>query len=65
MPLDKPDDLLYKIISTEKYEKTHKKKINEVKKDLTIQIEEIRTMHIVVKGEIVWQSRILYRNKKD
>ena len=58
------DDLLYKVISTEKYEKTHKKKINEIKKDHTIQIEEIRTMHIVVKGEIVWQSRILYKNKK-
>ena len=56
------DDLLYKTISTETCEKTHRKKIDEVKKDQTIQIEEIRTLYDIVDGGLVWKSRILYRN---
>ena len=59
------DDLLYKTILTEKCEKTHRKKINEVKKDLTIQIENIRTLYEIVDGGLVWNSTILYRKIED
>jgi ABC-type glutathione transport system ATPase component len=56
-------DLLYKVITTETCEKTHKKKINEVKKDETIEIENIRTLYEIVNGGLVWNSTIIYRNK--
>jgi len=59
--MDNP--LRYKTITTEKCEKTHRKKIDEAKLDTTIQIEEIRTLYDVVDNGIVWKSRILYRIK--
>lgn len=57
--------LRYKTLSTPKCEKTHRKKIDEIKLDNTIDIEEIRTLYAVENGQIVWKSRILYRNKND
>ena len=52
---------MYKVIKTETCEKTHRKKINEVKQDTTIQIENIRTLYDVEDGKIIWNSTIIYR----
>jgi len=65
---DKPknyedDGLLYKVIKTETCEKTHRKKINKIKLDPSIQIENIRTLYNVEDGKIIWNSIILYREK--
>ena len=57
--------LRYKTIETKTCEKTHRKKINEVKKDQTIQIEEIRTLYGVKDGKIIWKTRILYYEIKE
>ena len=52
---------MYKVIKTETCEKTHRKKINEVKQDTTIQIENIRTLYDVEDGKIIWNSTIIFR----